>query len=472
MSDSKSKSVDILYLITNGFAARMVLHSDLIPELKKHGLSIGIVTHDANEGNIHELAQHLGIEIFQLPELNNLQRFISAEFRQYVYEDIRNNPALWWKHLWRINGEGVSWRRRNQFKFYYLINRTMSRNPLLRKAMLFLERKSFRNSEAGALIESIHPKLVITTYPPKTIETVLLHEASRSGITTVGHLLSWDNITCKGHFIEVPEWFIAWGPIMRNELLEYYSLPSERILETGVPHFDAHIKAVSPKLTRKYLSELGLNPDKPYIFFGMSPPIFSPYEVEIVEKLANWIINGVFGNELQMIVRPHPASVSDDQDNIGWLPRLREIKKERIAVDFPVVNEGKLPANVDSTDLLKLVNLIAGCSISLNSGSTLIIDSIMQDKPVILTLFDAGKELPWWSSARRMSEFPHLNKLIRLGGLKVAHSYEDLKDSIKAYLTNPSEDAEGREKVRQQEVGSDDGHASERVAEAIVRLLK
>ena len=36
-------SVDVCYLISHGFAARMILHSKLLPELRKQGLSVAIM---------------------------------------------------------------------------------------------------------------------------------------------------------------------------------------------------------------------------------------------------------------------------------------------------------------------------------------------------------------------------------------------------------------------------------------------
>jgi hypothetical protein len=63
-----------------------------------------------------------------------------------------------------------------------------------------------------------------------------------------------------------------------------------------------------------------------------------------------------------------------------------------------------------------------------------------------------------------------LAKLIELGGVRVVHSYGDLWREIDAYRRDPRRDAEGRRRMREEQLGSPDGRASERVASALATL--
>jgi hypothetical protein len=246
-------------------------------------------------------------------------------------------------------------------------------------------------------------------------------------------LLSWDNITSKGHFPTLADYFLSWGPIMTQEVKEYYNFPADRIFEVGVPHFDKHITIPTPQANAEYLKSLALNPKKPYLFFGMSAPLYCPHEIDIVEWIAQEVNKGTFG-DIQFLVRLHPQNVRGDMADNTWLLRLEKMKGERVAVDYPILEQSQLLWNTHQHDLIKLVNLMAGCTISLNSGSTLAIESLIHNKPVILTYFDAGFDLPWYKSIIRCANYIHIQKFVELGSAKVAHSFDELKSQIQKMI--------------------------------------
>ncbi|MCH8319193.1 MAG: hypothetical protein IIA88_11985, partial [Bacteroidetes bacterium] len=104
---------DICYIISHGFSARMIFDSDLIPHLKRKGLSIAIVTPNANEESMQSTATRLGISVFETPKTNRLLISEYLVLRSYIYENIKNNPALWAKHLRSIkfNKSVLPWRK-------------------------------------------------------------------------------------------------------------------------------------------------------------------------------------------------------------------------------------------------------------------------------------------------------------------------------------------------------------------------
>jgi hypothetical protein len=144
----------------------------------------------------------------------------------------------------------------------------------------------------------------------------------------------------------------------------------------------------------------------------------------------------------------------------------------RVAVDYPILEQSQLAWNMDQRDLIKLVNLMAGCAVSLNSGSTLAIESLIHNKPVILTYFDADFDVPWYRSITRGSNYIHMKKFIDLSGTKVACNFDQLKLHIQNALINQSLDNEKRAYALRQECGTCDGKASFRAAEALVRILE
>ncbi len=221
----------------------------------------------------------------------------------------------------------------------------------------------------------------------------------------------------------------------------------------------------------KALSSMGLDIRRPYILFGMSAPIFAPHEIDIVEWLASRIQEQQYGNGLQLVVRPHPQNVRGNMADDTWMPRILKLRGNGVGVNLPLLSEGGLNWEMEESDLGVLVNLLAGCEICCNSGSTLSIDALAHGKPVIVTLFDGQELLPWWKSARRIRDFPHYQKLLAFDGLTVADSFASLDSSIKQYLVEPSLRLEQRRKSLIEECGEIDGMASQNVALALRKIV-
>lgn len=467
-------AVDVCYVLKDGFPARMILHSKILPELRSRGLSVAIVVPHADEGVMQSVSEKLGVQVFEAPSLDS-KHLVEYEWliRRYLFEDVLANPSLRSWHLKLKDSETHPFRHLVRSWVYLAINRLSLSSRWVRDRLDTLERRFFlENDEVAAVVARVSPKLLVSTYPVSILEACFLHEADKSGVTTVSQLLSWDNITSKGRFSSVSDYYVSWGPIMSEELREYYDVPESRIFECGVAHFDEHVNAVVPGECGRILKDIGLDPERPFILFGMSSPTVSPHEIDVVEWLAETVRKGNLGPHVQLIVRPHPQNIQGYTSDPSWLPRLESLAGGPVVVDYPVMEKSKLAWNMDAGDLPHLVNLLSGCAICVNSGSTLAIDGIIHDRPVILSLFDGDADLPWHRSIRRYNDVIHMRKLIELGGLRVASSYDQLANHIKSYLADPSLDSEGRAHTRLRECGKVDGHACERIADVLAGLVR
>jgi len=465
---------DVCFIISHGFAARMIFHSNVIPALKQRGISIAVITANADHKTLQDLAGRYQVQVEKPPILNAKRMSFYGRIRPYLYEDVRGNFALWSKHVRAVEEAKQCPGRlqKLQPRVYMAINKIMVHHPIVRHGFTRWEKILLADSRAAHLMRRLNPGIVVSTYPVDPTEACLLLAAQRAAIPTVGQLLSWDNITSKGRFTVVPDYYVSWGPIMSAELQEYYQIKPENIIETGPAHFDAHVTRVHAAQTQLVLQQLGLKPDKPYLFFGMSAPIFCPYEIELVEWLARAVEAACFGSDMQLVVRPHPQNVQGHMADTAWLPRLDALSSHRVAIDYPILEHSGLPWDMHERDLPKLANLLAGCAVSLNLGSTLAIDAILHDKPVVLPLFDAGHELPWWQGSGRSLGYIHIDKLVKRGGVRVVRSFEEMMQAIQAYLKDPTLDRDGRAKTRDDETGPSDGRASERVADALAHYLQ
>lgn len=463
---------DVCYVISHGFAARMVLQTDLIPQIKKTGLQkIAIILPGSYDEAFIHYEKELGIKIFFADFKYTFWSNDYMFFRKYIYEDFEKNPALKEKHIRSIKGRtGINPWKRLRPHIYYKLNKAAKGGKAVKKLFRRYESRILNNKQLEALLAEVNPKILAATYPVNYIEASLLFLAKKNNIKSVIQLLSWDNITCKGYFPETSDYFISWGEIMSDEIKEYYGYNDNKIFETGVAHFDSHITLPSKEKAAGYLTEAGLNPGKPYLFFGMSSPYFSPHEIDIVEKLANDITAGMYGDNMQLVIRPHPQNVQGEMSDLNWLPRLEKLKSTNVAIDYPNIEKSHIPWTVQKKDLDRLVNLIYGCAILLNSGSTITIEGLIHNKPVILTMFDAGNKLPWHLSALRLTEYFHLKKITDTGAATIVSSFEELTNELKSYLADPSRNEEARKKVTMMECGVMDGKAVNRIAGALYKI--
>ncbi len=431
---------DIAYIVSHGFAARMVTQTNLLGKLVKRGNKVALISPDKNDPNLKDYCQQHGVSLYEFNESGKLSNQHYIFKRKYYLEDLRSNPALWEKHIYATRYN----RSMNPFthiwpRYYGFVYWLRKEYPSIKERFQRNEKKYLQSEKAKQLIEYINPEKLVSTYPVNFNEATLLHYGNQSETTeTWIHLLSWDNITCKGHFPELASKYIAWGPIMKQELQEYYGISEDRILECGVPHFDVHVEAKKHPNYKDYLISMGLDPEISYLFFAMSSPRFAPKEIEIVEWLAKKVSKQEFKHPLQLIVRPHPQNVQGHMADQSWLPRLKRLNQlPSVAIDYPEMAKSKLNWSMNKTDMERLAQLITGSSIVLNSGSTICIDALMHNKPVILTSFDAEHKLPYWKSARRLLSYTHLNKIVELGGVEVVKSFQLLENMIVELVQNP-----------------------------------
>lgn len=465
--------IDVAYIISHGFAARMVLQTDLLGKLKKTGLNVAVITPDATDPNLAEYARKNKIILAEYEPKSTIWGNEYIRIRKYLFEDIRNNPALWEKHLREYyTSKHKSLIRHFKVRFYFILFKFLHTNPKIRKAFQKLELVSLKDKYAKQIIAELNPTLLVATYPVSLAESRLLYAGNQNkDVTTIIHLLSWDNITCKGYFPQLADFYISWGDIMKNELMKSYHINPDKIFNTGVPHFDIHFNMRDTMEYKHLIKEKGLNPELPYLFFAMSSPYFAPYEIEIVEWLSSKIETGVFG-EIQLIVRPHPQNVIGDMADTTWIERIKSIVSDRVAVDWPKLSTSRLNWSMQMIDMINFAHLLEGCSLSLNSGSTVTIDTLLHNKAVILTLFDAEHNLSWWQSARRVADYEHLKNVINSKAVTVVNNFDELQNSLIMLIANPNLKNNEQELFLISECGLNNGESTDNVIKVITSFPK
>ena len=463
-------AIDIAYIVSHGFASRMVMQTNLLGKLVADGKKVALIAPDDKDENLKKYCDENEVKLIQFDERSGFSSENYSFKRKYFLENIKENPALWEKHVFatRYNTSKHPLRLIRPF-YYWIIYSLIPFFPSIRKRFIKKEREYLNSKTAEKLLLELKPKKLVSTYPINFNEGVLLHYGNKiNEIETWIHLLSWDNITSKGRFPEIADKFIAWGPIMKKEFVEFYNISENKIFECGVPHFDLHVEVSKQGECNSEVKKLGLSAEKKNLFFAMSSPRFAPGEIEIVEWLARKIEDDFFG-DIQLIVRPHPQNVESQMADKSWLPRLKELNNlKRTKVSFPLLSKSNLGWSMQMDDMIGFSKLIGASSIVLNSGSTVSIDGLMHRKPIILTSFDGVKNKSYWRSAVRLIDYTHLKKMVSYNGIEVTKSYQDLEEGIGKYLLNLECNLENRKKTLEMECAEFSGNSTDKVVEVVL----
>lgn len=123
----------------------------------------------------------------------------------------------------------------------------------------------------------------------------------------------------------------------------------------------------------------------------------------------------------------------------------------------------------DRADGLHLAELLYHSDVCLNPGSTLTVDTAIEDTPAIGIGFDGYKEKDYEDSIKRFFDFTHHIPAVAACAIKIAKNREEMVSLINAYLKDPALDREGRGKVVNIECYRIDGKAGERIADYLLQ---
>lgn len=458
-----------LYLISHGHTARGALQTGLLRLLADRGVDVVVVCKPGAASKLEEVVHAEGamLDIYSGKTGRwDAQRTI---FRSFVHQDVRKNPALWEKHQRRLRNGSVI--RRLVNRFYFALGNFIRRLGILRRVYVALEARLYQSREAFLLLRKHNPDIVISTRPVDSMEAEVLSAAGRMGIHKTMYILSWDNITSKGVFPVLADSYLTWGDVMERELKEYYRVREDQLYTTGVTHFDVHAGVRDLYgFDCEWVRRAGVDPKKPYMLFTMSSSYFAPNEIDVIEWLASKVSGNAFGDDMQLIVRPHMQNLDNSFSDHSWVHRLEALSSARVGVDWPSVDSDQLTWFMSHDEMGKLSHLLKGASVCLNSGSTISIEACIFDKPVILTMIDVVPQKDW-TSVRRILKFKHIETFLSFDPADVVLSFEELEIAIRRALLNPRGRSENRKQVVAKECYKVDGLATERFVNNISHIL-
>jgi hypothetical protein len=274
--------------------------------------------------------------------------------------------------------------------------------------------------------------------------------ARRAGLPVVGHIASWDHTVGKGIVPPALRRYIVQNDVMRDDLVRYHGVDVERIVVTGWPQTDVFHRRRPRSEFEDLVRGLGLDPSRPIVLVMGNSPTNAPYEKQFVDRLLAWWEESGAGWRSSLLFRPHP--------------RDREWRERFSAALF---RGGAAVQEPSFTDLETLAVLLQHGDVVVSNAGTILLDALVNDRPAVCVLYDEGAP-PGESWALKNVSGEHYKSLIESSAFYRAGNFDDVTAGIERALAQPGELAAERARVAADVVGEVDGHAGERVADAIV----
>ncbi len=340
--------------------------------------------------------------------------------------------------------------------FYHFFLSKIAKIKIIRRFMRWLDYKLGPRDVFKNNFEKYRPDLVFSTDLFESHDIDVMREAKHRGIPAIGMIRSWDNVTSKGLNRIIPDKLVVHTEKIQEEAVTYCDFRPSDILVVGIPHYDNY--TAEKRISREeFFQKLQLDPKKKTIFFAPPSDIYSKND-PISEKA----VNALKELDAQLLLRMYIVG------NV----QLGEIKPipNRIAIDVPGSGSDFLRADLTSGDA-HLADLLYHSDVVVAFASTLAIDAVVFDKPVVFIGFDGTPGRPYWQSLRRFYDYDHQRSILSTGGIKLAKNMEELVQYVKDYLANPALDREGRKKIIEERCWKLDGRSSERLTNVLLQCL-
>jgi len=313
----------------------------------------------------------------------------------------------------------------------------------------------FKDRPYKFLFDKHNPDLIFLPNVAHGPDIHLLAEAKRWGIKTIGMCGSWDHF--NKYFVPLRlDRLLAWNDPLKEEALDFEAYESEQIEVVGFPQYDMKYKDVIWD-RKEFLIKIGCPENKKIILFASEGAYF-PDGPDVIDMIDKWIVNKKLSKDAFIILRLYPC-VGPDK-----ILYQRFLNHPNVFIDL-VDNWGS------RENLINFTNTIYHSDVIISTYSTIAIDGVVFDKPLINTNFDGYQKRPKNKSVKRLESFSHFKHVSDTGALSNVESENQLLENLNKYLENPSFNHENREVMQKRMCWKLDGKSSQRIVDAITKYL-
>lgn len=361
---------------------------------------------------------------------------LASEYGRFVMSEAERRKGLWRLILYTLRElrSYASYLHRQDQSEYYLgrwekytprwlrwtllktaLGKDLISSPLIRSWFRAIENLTPPAGNVLRSIKHLQPDVVVVT--PANLrysEEIEYVKASKSlGIPCVVPVLSWDNLTTKGLFHVLPNIVLVWNKTHHDEAIAIHDVSSEQIIIAGSPFFDRWVDARKTLLMdrNEFCQKIGIPSDRPFCLYLGSSKNIAQDETWLVRALSIALRThpeaGI--NQMNLLVRPHPANVTYYRD------------LESLGNVIVAPKEGALPTSAETKQ--DFFNAMAHCVAAIGINTSGMIDAIINDVPVITILTQEYQ--------KTHQEAVHFKHLLQAQVLEVTRDVTECVSAIK-----------------------------------------
>jgi hypothetical protein len=333
---------------------------------------------------------------------------------------------------------------------------------------LFFSKNKITQSYLKLLKEDQPTHLFFTHQRPPFLAP-FLYAAQQLKITTSTFIFSWDNLASKGRMLGTFDYFLVWSHLMQSELLYFYPMvKKEKVKVVGTPQFEPYVMPKYKTTAEEFYTKFSLDANLKTICYSCADVTIGPNDSIVIREIAQAIRNNAIATKVQLLVRTSPAeddsrfkSLREEFPEILWNVPKWILTRENHAESW----SQRVPSEDDIKDLRSLLEYV---DLNINMCSTMSLDFMLFDKPVINTVFgNPGNGL---YNDQRFLDFDHFKKVVDSQSVTIAKSEAELINQINEALNKPNQRTSERKAMIDLQVSEPLVGTSKRIATTLSQL--
>jgi hypothetical protein len=372
----------------------------------------------------------------------------------------------------KMNYPGNNSPRALLIKLIYFVTYFYSSNRLI----LFAEKMQFLSFSRHKvtlsylkLLQEDSPTHLFFTHQRPSFLAPFLYAAIQLKIPTSSFIFSWDNLASKGRMLGTFDGFLVWSHLMKEELLTFYpNVASKNIKVVGTPQFEPYVMSKYGTIPQDFYAKFNLDPHKKIICFSCADASLGKNDALVIETIAQAIRDRGVTIPCQLLVRTSPAeeatrfaTTKEAFPEIIW----NNPKWISIRDNHAEAWSQRIPTQDDITDLRAILEYT---HLSINMCSTMSLDFMLFDKPVINTVF--GNLENGLYDDQKYLKYVHYKRVVESGAVTIAKNATELVQQINQALENPKERSQQRKEMIDLQISQSLEGTSERIARTLSEL--
>ena len=315
------------------------------------------------------------------------------------------------------------------------------------------------------LFDKYKPRLVVTASLGKHSldDPLLVRNARRRAIPTLCEVWSWDNLSMTGPVATRPDHIAVWNAMMFHDALGIQQFRGDQVSVVGVPQFGHYFSDETFAPREMFLEKLGLDPEKKLITVATAPIGSVADHRFLVRLMIEKAELGEFGDNVQLLFRPHPMEDSDFYSEFSASGSHR--------FDFSENYVEGLSWTPHPEDNINLANVLFHTDVLVNIASTVTLEAAILDTAVVNVAFTLTEPERFARKVIRDHYGAHFKHVFEANASKIVYSEDELTEAVLKLLAEPSLLSENRRKLALSTCDRLDGSGAFRAANLMVDLM-